>query len=80
MHYRRHRAFAAGLIEVRLERKETFQRRVGAIALVAIAADILGADFFSGFLIQHSPGDAHGRDFAGEKSLLLGARGALLAF
>ena len=32
-------------IEVRLEREQAFERGVGTIALVAVAADFFGADY-----------------------------------
>ena len=72
-------ALAAVGIEVRLQREQAFERGVGAVALVAVAADFFGADFFAGFLIEHRFGDFHGSDFAGEETFLLGAGGALLA-
>ncbi len=56
-----------------------FERGVGTVAFVAIAADFFGADFLAGLLVEHCFGDFHGSDFAGEKAFLLGAGGALLA-
>ena len=62
-----------------LSASNAFERGVGTVALVAIAADFFGADYCAGLLVEHRFGDFHGRDFAGEEAFLLGAGGALLA-
>jgi hypothetical protein len=62
-----------------LECEQSFERGVGAIAFVAVAADFFGADFLASLFIEHGFGDLHGSDFTGEETFLLGAGGALLA-
>ena len=62
-----------------LKREQSFERGVGPIALVAVAADFFAADYFAGFLVEHCFRDFHGSDFAGEETFLLGPGGALLA-
>src|SRR5438874_6311632 len=65
-------------IEVRLQREQSFQGRVRAVAFVAIATDFARSDLFSGLLIENRHGDLHWRDLAGKKALLLRACGPLL--
>ena len=64
---------------MRLQRKQPFERRLGPIALVLIAAHLLCPDHLAGLLIEHTSGDLDGRDLAFEEALLLRPRCALLA-
>jgi len=75
----RHGALAAVRIKVRLQRKQAFQRGVGPIALVVVAADLPRPDLLACFLIEERHRDLHGRDLVPEKTFSLSASSALLA-
>ena len=75
----RHGALAAVRIKVRLQREQAFQRGVGPIALVVVAADLPRPNLLASFLIEERHRDLHGRDLALEKTFSLSASSALLA-
>ena len=65
---------------MRLQREQSFERRIGPVALVAIADCRLFAGLFPCLLVKESLRGLHRRDLATEKTFLLRARSALLAF
>ena len=76
----RHRSLAAVRIEVGLKRQQPFERRIGAVALVAVAAVTSSVPIFSPvFLSSTAIMALHGRDLVVEKTFALRARRALLA-
>ena len=72
--------FAAGLVEVRLQREQAFERGVRAIAFVAVAQMLLPCRSSSPvFLSRMARVTFMRRDLILEKALGLRPRGALLA-
>src|SRR5882724_4768389 len=65
---------------MRLQREQSFERSVRPIALIAIATDVIGPEFFASLLVEYGLGRSHRRNLAGEEAFLLSTRGALLAF
>ena len=55
------------------------ERRVGAVALVAIGDAFFLADLLAGFLVEHGARHVHRRDLAAEEAFLLRGRDSLLA-
>src|SRR5437667_104037 len=69
----RHGALAAVRVKVRLQREQAFQRGVGPIALVVVAADLSRPNLLASFLIEERHRDIHGRDLVLKKTLSLSA-------
>src|SRR6185295_12809939 len=76
---RRHRSLPARLIEVRLERGQSLERRVRAIALIAIADVLFAARDLTGLLVEYSASHFHRRELLFEKTIDLRACNSLLA-
>src|SRR5712691_4651764 len=76
---RGHRALTALLVEVRRERQETLQRRVGAVTLVLVAVPLFLADDLARLLVEDAARDVHRCKLLLEEALPLGAGRPLLA-
>src|SRR6266571_3396287 len=69
----RHRTLPTGLVEERLQRRQSFERRVRTVAFIPVAAMFLLADGFTG-LVQDGPSDMDRGDLFLEETLGLGPR------
>ena len=72
-------ALAAVGIEIRLERQQAFERRVGPVALVLGDRVLFLADDLAGLLVEDAARDLHRRQLFVEEALGLGPGRALLA-
>src|SRR5215831_16746357 len=76
---RRHRALPAVLVEVGRQLEETFERRIGAVALVLVDVVVLLARDLARLLVDDAAHHLERRQLFLEEAFLLSARRALLA-